>query len=219
MPRTLGRAAEGFGLPERPVRQHSFLGLGALTAATGSHATEADATAGEVREVLEKSVAVSIDSDVFSARGRARVYVVVHNRVEGHRFPTGSAFFRQLWLRVRIRDAQGAVLYDTQAQPNGPEPMASLLISARLLDAAGKVTQFPWQAARLDNNSLQSGEDRLIAIRFDLAESRKDPVSVEASLELRSFPEALLEELGLAPELAPVFEVSRVRSIRPIVRD
>ena len=33
MPRELGRAAEGFDLPERPVRRHTFLGLGAVTAA------------------------------------------------------------------------------------------------------------------------------------------------------------------------------------------
>jgi len=221
MPRTLGRSAEGFGLPERPVRQHAFLGIGALAAATASHASEADAIGREVRELLGRSVAVSIESDVFSARGRARLYVVVHNRVEGHRFPTGSAFFRQLWLRVRVRDAQGTLLFDSQARArnNASTPTPSLLLSARLFDDAGQVTQLPWHAARVENNSLQAGEERLIPIAFELDASNEGPLWVEASLELRSFPEDLLEELGLARELATVFEVSAVTSIRPIVRE
>lgn len=220
MPRSLGRAAEGFDLPERPVRRHAFLGLGSLTAAVADGSGEVETIRNDLQQLLEQSVSLSVDSDVFAARGEARVYVRVQSHVEGHRFPTGSNFFRQLWLRTRISDASGKLLYDSRTAPSEAGKDATpFLLSARLLDENGEVTQLPWRAAQLENRALGLGETRLIAVPFALDTSAVGPLSIEAWLELRSFPEELLEQLQLSPDLAPHFELGRTASRRPIVSE
>ena len=44
---------------------------------------------------------------------RTTLRVVLENTVRGHRFPTGSAFFRELWVRLRVSDAAGSVVFDS----------------------------------------------------------------------------------------------------------
>jgi hypothetical protein len=220
MPRTLGRAAEGFDLPERPVRRHTFLGLGALSAALADGSSDAEAIRSDLQQLLEQSVSLSIDSDVFAGDGRARLYVRVQSHVEGHRFPTGSNFFRQLSLRVRIRDAADQLVYDSQQAPStNPADIGPFLLSARLLDQNGAVTQLPWRAAQLENRALGLGETRLISVPFALPPTTKGPLSIEAWLELRSFPEDLLEQLQLPPQLATQFELARTSVQRRIVAE
>jgi hypothetical protein len=220
MPRSLGRAAEGFDLPERPVRRHGFLGLGALSAALADGSNEAEAIRSDLQKLLEQSVSLSIDRDVFAARGQARLYVRVQSHVEGHRFPTGSNFFRQLWLRVRIRDASGRLLYDSRQAPAASTTTGSpFLLSARLLDQNGAVTQLPWRAAQLENRALGLGETRLITVPFALAPTAMGPLSIEAWLELRSFPEELLDELDLPRALANPFELGRTAAQCPVVSE
>lgn len=220
MPRSLGRAAEGFDLPERPVRRHTFLGLGALSAALADGSNEAEGIRGDLQILLEQSVSLSIDRDVFAAGRQARLYVRVQSHVEGHRFPTGSNFFRQLWLHVRVRDASGRLLYDNrQAPAPSTASISPFLLSARLLDQNGAVTQLPWRAAQLENRALGLGETRLIPVPFALAPTATGPLSIEAWLELRSFPEELLEELQLPAQLATPFELARTTVQRPIVSE
>lgn len=217
MPRTLGRAAEGFDLAERPVRRHTFLGLGALTAAVGRGEPDAEELKAQVRALLGQSVSVRVEGDIFVSAAGARLHLMVHNHVVGHRLPTGSAFFRQLWLRVWIGDDKGNTLYDSMVSGDDSRPGASrFLFSARLLDERNEPTLYPWRAAALKSTALRAGEERLVTVSFPLGPSIRGPLRVEASLEMRAFPAELIEELGVDARLAEPMTIFKTASLRSV---
>ncbi|MEY2930441.1 MAG: hypothetical protein RL033_1190 [Pseudomonadota bacterium] len=217
MPRTIGIAAEGFDLPERPVRRHTFLGMGALSAATSSGKPGLEALEAEVRLLLAQSVSVRVESDVFASPAGARVYLMVQNHVAGHRIPTGSAFFRQLWLRVWIGDAKGTTYFDSRLSGEGdPRIRDRFLFSARLFDEVAEPTLFPWRAASLQSTALQPGEERLVTVPFPLDSAVRGPLIIEASLEMRAFPPELIAQLGLDARLAEPLSISTTASLRPV---
>jgi hypothetical protein len=96
--------------------------------------------------------------------------------------PTGSAFFRQLYLALRITDAAGRVLHDTSdpAPASPPE-----WLRTRLLDARGELTLFPWRAARVENLTLAPLEQRVIQITFALPAAPQGPLTFLVSLNFR----------------------------------
>jgi hypothetical protein len=138
--------------------------------------------------------------------------LILNNHVTGHRFPTGSAFFRQVWAALRVTDGGGTPLFvrDGLDEPDagGVAADGSLFLSARLIDARNVPTQLPWRAVRVDNNALQPLESRTIDLAFDVPPSARGPLLVEARLHFRTFPAELLRELDLPSDLGRDFEIS-----------
>jgi hypothetical protein len=201
MPKYYGQAAQDFGLRERPLRRHLFLGPGMLTRATESESLVAQTLAAQAAEQLGRSVALELQETGPSCVGTdGRIGVLVSNLVAGHRLPTGSAFFRELRLHLRVRDGNGRVIHDSglgDAAPSEPEP-----ISARLFDAHGERTLLPWQAVRVENFALEPLEQRGLELTFALPGGLQGPLLAEVSLTFQTFPVRLLQELQLDPDLA-----------------
>jgi hypothetical protein len=217
MPKYYGQAAKDFGLRERPLRRHLFLGPGMLTRATESASLAAQSLAAQAAEQLRRSVALELQEIGPSCVGtEGRIGVVVSNLVAGHRLPTGSVFFRELRLDLRVRDGNGRVIHESglgDGAASEPEPM-----SARLFDARGERTLLPWRAVRVESFALEPLEQRAIELTFALPGGLRGPLLAEVSLTFQTFPVRLLQELQLDPDLA-VSVVLASRTARIDVND
>jgi hypothetical protein len=213
MPKSYGPAAEGFGLAARPVRSHRFSGPGALTMSSELGPERQAELGAEVQAQLAHAVSISVRAPEPARDARASLEITLQNNVLGHRFPTGSAFFRRVWLQVTVDDGAGARVFEAQA----PDPMASgfgpeqraLLLSARLLDDTGAPTLFPWRAASLDNDgALEPLEVRSMALAFDVPASARGPLSARVSLQFQSFSDSMLRELDMPSDASVTLEIA-----------
>lgn len=211
MPGGYGETVPNYGLEPRPIRRHTFLGPGALMWLSDLPEDEVREVRHEVAQQLERSLDIAVVTPAAALGGsRTTLRVVLQNTVRGHRFPTGSAFFRELWLRLRVTDASGLTLFDSGDADIHGEPVASALwLSARLLDADGRPTLYPWRAASIESHALEPLERRAIDVPIDVPAGVVGPLQVEASLVFQSFPSALLGELGLPAALASRLDLGR----------
>jgi hypothetical protein len=168
----------------------------------------------DVQTQLGHAVSLGVRALAPSAGdGRRSLEITLENNVAGHRFPTGSPFFRRVWLQVAVDDAAGTRVFeirdsDPMADPLAPEQRA-LLLSARLLDDAGAPTPFPWRAASLDNEAaLGPREIRSIVVPLDLPPSARGPLTAQVSLRFQAFSDALLGELELDPDTSVAMEIA-----------
>jgi nitrate/TMAO reductase-like tetraheme cytochrome c subunit len=218
MPGGYGESVSNFGLGPRPIRRHTFLGPGALMWLSELSETEAREVRLEVEEQLARSLHIELVAPAAAlAASQTTVRVLLENTVRGHRFPTGSAFFRELWVRLRVSDANGLVVFDTgdaniRGQA-GPSALSELWLSARLLDANGEPTLYPWQAADIESHSLAPLERRAIDVPLEVPAGVMGPLRIEASVVFQSFPSALLSELGLPEELASRMDLSSASAL------
>jgi cytochrome c554/c'-like protein len=211
MPKGYGLAAQGFGLTERPVRRHSFLGPGALTPRSDRDTGDRSDLEAEVVAQMRQSISIELDTpEAALPNTEVSLHVAVQSHVPGHRFPTGSVFFRQLWLSVRALDAGERLIFETPdptLEADDSAQSAQLLLSGALFDASDAPTLFPWQAKRMTNGALLPLERRQIEIAFVLPAEVQGPVHVQVQLQFRTFSEALLNELALAPELGSTLQL------------
>jgi nitrate/TMAO reductase-like tetraheme cytochrome c subunit len=215
MPGGYGQSVTSFGLEPRPIRRHTFLGPGALMWLSELPEPEARDVRREVEEQLARSLRIELAAPA-AALGAARttLRVRLENTVRGHRFPTGSAFFRELWVRLRVSDATGWVVFDSgDASIRGELEPSELWLSARLLDEGGQPTLYPWQAVAIESHSLAPLERRAIDVPLDVPAGVVGPLRAEASLVFQSFPSALLAELGLPEELASRLDLSSASAL------
>ncbi|MCI0472746.1 MAG: NapC/NirT family cytochrome c [Ignavibacteria bacterium] len=93
MPRTPGKSST-MGVYRQDIAQHLF---------HGAH------DPGKVRGTVE--LRIHSDSDEIVPGETARFTVILFNQKTGHKFPTGSAEERMLWLHVEATDANGKVYH------------------------------------------------------------------------------------------------------------
>jgi hypothetical protein len=210
-----GRSAERFGLDERPVRSHTFRGPGALSSLGDRPEAQAREIAFEVARQLSDAVSVELVAPAAALSGtQFALRVVIRSNVSGHRFPTGSSFFRELWLELQVRDSRGLLVYASgTASAREASPLHDLWLSARLLDDTGAPTLWPWRAASLENHALDPLEERRVDLNIDVPSSAVGPLRAEAKLLFQSFPSPLLEDLGLDPELARRLEIATATAL------
>lgn len=139
MPGGYGESVPNYGLAPRPIRRHTFLGPGALMWLSELSEPEAREVRHEVEEQLARSLRLELVVPAAAlGASRTTLRVLLENTVRGHRFPTGSAFFRELWVRLRVSDAVGLVVFDSgDADIRGEAEPSGLWLSARLLDSSG----------------------------------------------------------------------------------
>jgi hypothetical protein len=207
-----GPAAQGFSLPPRQLRDHSFPGPGAVAWRDEPGSEDWSRAVADMQAQLSGAITIGLDAPAGAATESAiSVSVTLQNEISGHRFPTGSNFFRQVWVSVRVLDADGRLVYrcdplDVAGSRCGSSA-DSLYLSARLFDAADTPTFLPWQAVRLVNNALMPLERRTIDVEVRVAADARGPLRVEASIEFRTFPLDLLRELDLSSDHAVLFQL------------
>ena len=120
----------------------------------------------KLREAVERELGFSLLSELcveVGARGGADVEVYLENIGAGHRFPSGAALDRRLWVELRALDADGEVIFSSgEVAPDQPAVELELvdpqmwLLRDRALTSSGEETHFFWEIDRVERATLPS---------------------------------------------------------------
>ncbi|GAB4202517.1 MAG: hypothetical protein OHK0013_15890 [Sandaracinaceae bacterium] len=220
MPTTTRRAARTG--PERTVHSHRFVGVDLPLAEGFATPEETEALRADVRALLASAADLRLRvAPSVRAGAQLDVVVDVENRIDAHALPTGSTFIRQLWVELVVRDADGAVVYETGTldangdlrdhwsalAPYGDPDLLSFASS--LTNARGAPELFPWRATEHFRRTIQPGHTRTATLFVPTTAATPGPLTVEARLRFRSHPPYLLRALGLEA-LIPRVEIHDV---------
>ena len=204
MPATTGPAAVGG--PERPLRQHRFLGVSLPLDEDGVDEAIFNEKLAEVEALLAGVATLELSARPGSPTD---LLVTLRNELDGHAFPTGSTFNRQVWLELSATDATGALLYQTgDLDENGdlrdawsaidPYGDADLIqLSSRLTAPGGAPTFLAWHATEHSNPALQPLQIRSYTLFLPTTEATAYPLTVSARLRMRAYGPYLMRALGL----------------------
>ena len=204
MPATTGPAA--LGGPERPLRQHTFLGVSLPLDEDGVDEAIFNEKLAEVEALLAGVATLELSARAGSPTD---LLVTLRNELDGHAFPTGSTFNRQVWLEVSATDATGALLYQTgDLDENGdlrdawsaidPYGDADLIKLSSSLTAPGGVPTFlAWHANEHSNPALQPLQIRSYTLFLPTTAATAYPLTVSARLRMRAYGPYLMRALGL----------------------
>ena len=163
-----------------------------------------------VAATLASAASVEVDAAPIWPRGQPfDLFVTVHNLIDGHAFPTGSTFNRQVWLEVVARDAEGTVLFETgtlddngdlrnyfsDLDPFGDEDL--VLLSSGLTDLHGDPTYLSWTAWEHTSGALSPGYERTWTLFVPTHLAAQGDITIEARLRFRQLPPYLLRAVGL----------------------
>lgn len=170
---------------DRAIHPHYFVGGNAdADRLTGSstHAAMAEAR-------LKSAATLAVEAPARGTRGGELAFAVaVTNVGAGHALPTSLTEIREMWVELVARDADGKeLLRSGTLDAHGELPPKTLRFGSGLLDAHGKPTFKPWEAAsvgwkRCIPPKATDREPFRVAIPKDAA----GPVTLEARLLFRS---------------------------------
>lgn len=202
MPLYEGRIAPYPNLTTRKdLHSHRFVGIDVL-----DH-DPAPKTRDETEAFLRSSARLTliVPAVVASGTDELPVEVEVTNLISGHRLPTGSTFFRQLWLSLEVRDVLGNVLFTTGDQTEEGDLRTDdnglVIFGTQLVDSEGERTFRPWRAiSESIDTTLAPEETRKVQWLVPLPLGMTGPLYVQGSLNFRAFPPKLLRSLNLYDE-------------------
>ncbi|MCA9610635.1 MAG: hypothetical protein KC619_33800, partial [Myxococcales bacterium] len=126
-----------------------------------------------VQALLTSTATLAVSAPAAVPAGaQVDLLLTVENTNDAHDFPTGTTFVRQAWVEVVVRDAAGALVYETgdldangdlrdafsELDPYGDDDLLSL--GSSLVDARGDPTVFTWRAVEHTSRSLSPGYAR-----------------------------------------------------------
>ncbi|MCO4771788.1 MAG: hypothetical protein KDA24_17285 [Deltaproteobacteria bacterium] len=215
MPSYEGPAAEGG--PPRTLHDHRFVGIDVPLApgfATEGQIAEVRA---RILELIDGSASLELRAEPVAAGQTVNLVATVHNHIDGHNLPTGSTFIRQMWLELEVRDADGAVVFQTgHLDDNGDlrnhwsalDPYGDpnlITYGSGFTDPSGAPELFPWRASEHTSASIPPQHDRTSTFFVPTTAATNGPLEVTARVRLRTHPPFLLRALGL-DELIPSVE-------------
>ena len=186
-----GESATGVERPD--VHRHLFVGANVnaeLVGASERHAAEAEAR-------LRSAATVTPEGAGDAGADELRLAVAVTNVAAGHSIPTSITELRQVWLDVRVTDADGSELYRSgRLEESGAIQPGAVVYTTTLHDAEGQVTYLPWKAVRIAHeNLLHAKETRRETYVVPLPGGVRGPLAARAVLRYRSAPQEVLDEL------------------------
>ncbi|MCB9662917.1 MAG: hypothetical protein H6732_02310 [Alphaproteobacteria bacterium] len=221
MPETRGPAAVGG--PERVVHRHGWIGGGMPLLPGFLDDTERAARLAEVTALLQGAAALDVDAPMhWTPGGVLPVVVTVRNLVDGHAFPTGTTFNRQVWVEVTVTDEADAVLYRSgdldedgnlrdvwsRLDPFGDADLVTL--SSTLSDGHGDPVLFPWVATEHTGRALPPALERTFTWLVPVPSAPVGRLHARVRLLYRQYGPHLLEALDVeaGPDALPVLEVA-----------
>lgn len=183
------------GPEERPdVHVHTFIGASVNRDAN----LTSEFHAAEAEKRLRSAAKVEVAAPAKAARGaKSKLRVSVTNVAAGHSIPTSITELRQVWIDVRVTDADGAEVFRSGAvdAAGRVDPAASMFHSV-LLDEKGEVTFLPWRAAKVAKERLIPAKSTVHEdYEFTVPAGAKGPLRVAAALNYRSAPQDKLDAL------------------------
>lgn len=205
--------------PTASGADHTFVGVDLPLVPGFITDDERTALEARIRAQLEASASLSLDVRDVVPGGMASAVVTVDNLIEGHAFPTGSTFLRQVWVEV-IAFADGVPFYETGTldangdlrdhwsalDPYGDSDLLSL--SSSFTDANGEPTLFSWRAADHTSRAIQPLHARTWTLFLPVPDGAAE-ISVEARLRFRPLAPHLLRLLDMPDEAdaLPIYDV------------
>lgn len=118
---TRGYAANLFGLPDRDIHVHRFVGANAwipeVLAAEYPELGREEAflqTAADARELLLESAILEVMPPKTQLRPNSDGQILIRvENLTGHKLPSGYPEGRRIWLEVTVEDAQGELLFSS----------------------------------------------------------------------------------------------------------
>ena len=191
--RVPGRTTQGPDV--RPdTHAHLFIGANSNAAATGAGASHAAMAEARLRSAAGVELALPAKA---AAGSKVTFEVAVTNKAAGHAIPTSITELRQVWLDVRIADADGREVFRSGAIDDaGRVDPAAVMWHSVLADAKGEVTLLPWRAVKLVREKLIPPK-ATVRERYEatLPADAKAPFAVTATLRYRSAPQDALDAL------------------------
>jgi hypothetical protein len=198
-----GRAASG--APDRPhLWSHYFVGGNTLF----DKAPKAEERSSLARERLKNAAKVEIidESTRFEPGGMGAFRVRVQNVGAGHKLPTGLSEVREMWLDVKVADADGKVLLRSgEIGDNGAVDPGAAMFKTYLGIAGTNVKMsccfFSITEAKKLLSAEQITRDRRILPKgydeekyaFRIPADASFPIKIEAALNYRSMSQAFAD--------------------------
>ncbi|MGB6367626.1 MAG: multiheme c-type cytochrome, partial [Thermoanaerobaculia bacterium] len=189
--------------PKREHRwTHQFVGGNVMVAELLGAQLQAD----YARKRLEAAAEVEILPPATVSRpGLLEFAVKVRNVGAGHYLPTGMTEMRQMWLDVRVVDANGTEIYSSGAVDDAGEIEPNAAIFRTVLgDESGNPTWRMWEATHiLYDHRIPPKGYRVERYAAYVPPDTGLPLTVRATLRYRSVSPQLAKEL-LADEAPPI---------------
>lgn len=229
MPESQGPAAVGG--PDRAIHDHTMVGVD-VSLLPPKDFPGYDELRQATTELLRGAADWTAAWDAASARFTLRI-----ENLAGHSLPSGATADREMWVELRVRDAEGKVAFEsgtldargdlkqasdeTTLEP-GADPQLALFRQRMLFDPAlegksGEVhdVHFLWEPNSIDENLIAA--TGTASVEYDLSTLRPGQYEVRARLLFRSFPPYLLRklvDLGLldpkVPDRVPTVEMKKL---------
>lgn len=210
------RSRPGYASPLGPWREsvhdHTFVGVDIPIDGGELTEEERETLRTSIEGLLANTASMGIEP-VDTSSGALTFHVSVTNDVEGHNLPTGSTFYRQMWIELIVFDASGEpILSRGTLDENGRLSNVGDedIFHSTLVDVIGEPTWFPWEAEEHIVRSLAPHERRNVAYELELPDAIQGPIDIEARLLFRPFSVRLLEALELDEfaENLPIYEIT-----------
>jgi len=198
-----GHSTEG-GLYKEQIKTHYFTGANHFLVGLKSKEHEAQSIA------LLKTAA-KLDAKIVGNK----LLVGVKNVGAGHHLPTGAADFRELWLHVTVRDADGKKVFESGNldEHGNIEPNARIYQKVFGDKDGNPVGLFFWRYEKLLKDNRIPAKKR-VEEQFLLPQNLKRPLSVTVELNFRIYPQWVTDIVKAAyPSLPnpPVVSISELR--------
>lgn len=185
----------------RPISVHEFVGgnvQAGMLAKSPEHAELA-------RQRLRSAAALAVESGERGG-GAVAVDVVVTNVGAGHSLPTSLTELREMWVHLRVTDANGKVLHESgRLDEIGDIEEGAIRFGAHTVDAAGKVTYKPWEAVGFAWKRLVPAKESVRDTVRVALDGASGPLTVEARLLYRTTPPKVVKmvmgEEAFEPEI------------------
>jgi hypothetical protein len=191
------RGAAALAGPQRPLADHSFVGV--------DHA--------RATELLADTAAVEVRIGARSGQ-TLEVEVTVQNRNLGHALPSGARFAREAWIEIVARDALGREHTVSGALDARGAPVTETPARVDL----GEVVTDPralFEGPALPHHAIPAGGEASFAYAVPVEWEGSATVTVRARLRFRRNAWALRAALGLAPDTTAPFDLATATAMVP----
>ncbi|MHC4953613.1 MAG: multiheme c-type cytochrome [Planctomycetota bacterium] len=176
------------------VKAHLFVGGNTNQKLVGLGDVHTD----QARKRLRGAAEVKLElAESAAAAAKTKIVVAVTNVSAGHAIPTSITELRQVWIDLRVTDANGKEIYRSGAiDADGRVDPEAVMYHSVLVDKAGKVTFKPWAAEKMIKEKL-IGPKETVRESYEIAipAGTKGALKVRCVLRYRGAPQEVMDEL------------------------
>jgi len=147
---------------------------------------------------LKSAAELNLNLSDYVERGNlATLGIKVTNVGAGHNLPTSLTEVRQMWIELLVTDANGSPIYHSgKLDKEGNIDPRAKIFHAKSVDKEGKHTYKPWEINRFEYNyTIPPKGSTITEYTFLVPKKVKGPLTVNATLRYRSYPQSLADLL------------------------